>query len=63
MAKPKRRELAAEARRRNLEQLARLGAEVRTARHRRRLTQASVGELAGLVVRRQTRLMRYGGGP
>ena len=41
-------QLAAEAVRRNQEQLARLGAEVRTSRLRRRLTQAQLGKRASL---------------
>ena len=49
MVKLKRAELGAEARRRNQEQLARLGGEVRAARHRRRLTQAQLGAVVGLA--------------
>lgn len=48
MAKLKRPELAAEAARINLEVLARLGGELRIARHRRRLTQEQLGGRAGL---------------
>jgi transcriptional regulator with XRE-family HTH domain len=48
MAKLKRPELAAEAARINLEVLARLGGELRDARHRRRLTQERLGGRAGL---------------
>lgn len=48
MAKLKRPELAAQAARINPEQLARLGSELRAARHRRRLTQQQLGERAGL---------------
>lgn len=48
MPKLKRSELAAEAHRRNLEQLARLGGEVRAARLRRGLTQARLAALAGV---------------
>jgi transcriptional regulator with XRE-family HTH domain len=48
MAKLKRPELAAEAARINLESLARLGGELRSARHRRRLTQEQLGARAGL---------------
>ena len=43
MVKRKRHELAAEAARRNREVLARLGAEVRESRLRRRMTQAQLG--------------------
>lgn len=48
MPKHKRPELAAEARRRNFEQLARLGAEIRRTRLYRHLTQAELAELAGI---------------
>jgi transcriptional regulator with XRE-family HTH domain len=48
MPRPRRRELQAEARRRNLEQLARLGAEVRSSRRRRLLSQAELGAWAGI---------------
>lgn len=48
MAKRRRRELAAEAHRRNLEQLSRLGAEVRASRLRKRLTQKQLGALVDL---------------
>jgi transcriptional regulator with XRE-family HTH domain len=48
MPKLKRPELAAQAARDNLEQLARLGGELRAARHRRRLTQEQIGERAGI---------------
>jgi transcriptional regulator with XRE-family HTH domain len=48
MPKRKRPELAAEARRRNFEQLARLGAELRTSRIRRHMTQEQLGLLAGI---------------
>jgi transcriptional regulator with XRE-family HTH domain len=48
MAKFKRPELAAEAVRINLEQLARLGGELRAARIRRRLTQTQLGATVGL---------------
>jgi transcriptional regulator with XRE-family HTH domain len=62
MSKLKPRELAAEAHRRNLEQLARLGAEVRGARLRRRLTQTKVAELVGLAQSTISDLERgYGG--
>ncbi len=49
MVKLKRPELAAEATRVNLAQLARLGGELRSARVRRRLTQAQVAGRAGLA--------------
>src|SRR5476649_2296825 len=48
MAKLKRPELAGQAARINLEVLARLGGELRDARHRRRLTQDQLGSRAGL---------------
>jgi len=48
MAKLKRPELAGQAARLNLEVLARLGGELRDARHRRRLTQEQLGGRAGL---------------
>ena len=48
MAKLKRPGLAAEAVRLNLESLARLGGELRAARHRRHLTQEQLGARAGL---------------
>jgi transcriptional regulator with XRE-family HTH domain len=48
MPKLKRAELAAEAARRNLEQLARLGGEIRQARLRRRLKQQALGGRVGL---------------
>lgn len=49
MVKLKRPELGAEARRRNQEQLARLGGQIRAARRRRRLTQAGLGSRVGLA--------------
>jgi transcriptional regulator with XRE-family HTH domain len=49
MTKLKRAELPGQAHRINLEQLARLGGELRTARHRRRLTQTQLGLMAGLA--------------
>lgn len=49
MTKLKRAELSAEAARRNFEQLARLGGEVRAARLRRRRTQQEVGRAVGLA--------------
>ena len=48
MPKLKRPELAAQAARLNLEQLARLGGELRAARHRRLLSQEQIGERAGI---------------
>ena len=48
MARMKRPELAAEAARRNREVLGHLGADVRTSRRRRRLTQARLGTRVGL---------------
>jgi transcriptional regulator with XRE-family HTH domain len=48
MPKVKRAQLAADAHRRNLEQLARLAGEVRAARLRRRMTQRQVADLAGI---------------
>jgi transcriptional regulator with XRE-family HTH domain len=48
MAKLKRPDLAAQAARLNLEQLARLGGDLRAARHRRRLTHEQLGDRAGL---------------
>jgi transcriptional regulator with XRE-family HTH domain len=49
MAKLKQQQLAPEARRKNMEQLARLGADVRTSRLRRRLTQARLAARVGLA--------------
>ena len=49
MTRLKRAELAAEARRRNQEQLARLGGEVRSSRRRLRLTQAELGRRVGVA--------------
>lgn len=49
MVKRRPQELAAEAGRRNREQAARLGADVRAARLRRRLTQARLGERTGIA--------------
>ena len=49
MTRPRRAELAAEARRRNQEQLARLGAEVRSTRRRLRQTQAQLGRRVGIA--------------
>jgi transcriptional regulator with XRE-family HTH domain len=58
----KRPELAAEARRLNLEQLARLGAELRASRLRRRLTQEQLAELAGISRSAESRIERGQGG-
>lgn len=49
MARLKRPESAAEARRLNREQLARLGGEVRASRRRRHMTQAGLGRTVGVV--------------
>jgi transcriptional regulator with XRE-family HTH domain len=49
MTKLKPREIAAEARRRNLEQLGRLGGQIRDARLRRRQTQAEAAARAGIA--------------
>lgn len=63
MVRTRRPHLAPEAHRRNLEQVARLGAEVRSSRRRRRRTQAQVGALAGLSQSSISRLERgHGGG-
>ena len=63
MAKFRRAFLAAEAVRRNREQLARLGGEIRAARKRRRLTQAALGALVGLSQTTISRLeLGLGGG-
>ncbi len=48
MPKPKRSELAAEAVRRNLEQFARTGGELKASRKRRRMTQRQLGARVGL---------------
>lgn len=48
MTRMKRAELAAEAHRRNLEGLSRLGADVRTSRLRRHVTQRALADRAGL---------------
>lgn len=56
-------QLAAEAVRRNHEQLARLGAEVRASRLRRRLMQSQVGQRAGLARTAVSRIeLGLGGG-
>lgn len=62
MPRLKRPELAAEASRRNLEQLARLGAEIRASRHRRRLTQRGLGARVGLAQGTISRAERGHGG-
>lgn len=62
MAKLKRTQLAAEARRRNLEQLSRLGAQIREGRLRRRLTQARLGRLVGLTQPTISEIERGNGG-
>jgi transcriptional regulator with XRE-family HTH domain len=62
MSTPRRPELAAEARRVNLEQLARLGGEVRASRRRRRLTQARLGSMVGLTQSTISQLERGLGG-
>ena len=49
MPKLKRPQLAPEARRRNFDQVARLGLEIRSSRLRRRLTQAQLGKRVGLA--------------
>jgi len=56
-------ELATEARRRNLEQLAALGGEIQAARLRRRWTQQQVADLAGISRSAESSLERgFGGG-
>lgn len=62
MPKVKRGELASEAHRRNLEQLARLGGEVRSARHRRRTTQQQVADVAGISRSAESAIERGLGG-
>jgi transcriptional regulator with XRE-family HTH domain len=63
MAKFRRAILAVEAVRRNREQLARLGGEIRAARKRRRLTQAALGALVELSQTTISRLeLGLGGG-
>lgn len=62
MARVRRAELSAEAVRRNREQLARLGAEVRASRLRRRLTQAQLGSRTGLGRMTVGRIERGEGG-
>jgi DNA-binding XRE family transcriptional regulator len=62
MARRKRPELAAEAHRLNLEQLARLGGEVRRSRRRQRRTQAGLAKAVGVVQSTISRLERGHGG-
>ena len=62
MPRAKRPELAAEARRRNLEQLAALGADLRRARLRRRLTQEQLARRAGISRASASRIERGLGG-
>jgi transcriptional regulator with XRE-family HTH domain len=58
MPKVKRAELAADAHRRNLEQVAGLGGELKTARQRRRLTQEQLAALAGISRPAESRIER-----
>src|SRR3990172_5401150 len=62
MPKVKPAELAADAHRRNLEQLARLGGEVRTARLRRSQTQQQVADVAGVSRSAESAIERGLGG-
>jgi transcriptional regulator with XRE-family HTH domain len=63
MVKLKRHELAAEASRRNRAHLGALGASVRAARHRRRLTQAQLGARVGIARATVSAIERgFGGG-
>lgn len=62
MARLKRRELAAEARRRNRELAARLGAELRTSRMHRRLTQAALATELRIAQSTVSRMERGDGG-
>lgn len=62
MPATKRSALAAEASRTNLEQLARLGAQVRESRRRRRVTQRQLAALAGIGRSTVGRLERGHGG-
>ncbi len=62
MAGRRRTQIDVEARRRNLEQLARLGADVRSGRRRRGLTQASLGLRAGVSRMTVSRVERGAGG-
>ncbi len=61
MARVRRAELAAEAHRRNLEQLARLGGEVKRSRVARGWTQAQVAALAGVSRATESRIERGAG--
>lgn len=58
MSRLKRPELAAEAARRNREQLARAGGELRLSRRRRRLTQAQLGSIIGVAQSTISRMER-----
>lgn len=62
MSRLKRQELAAEARRRNLDQLAALGGSVKDSRGRRRWTQDELGERAGVSRGSVSRIERGLGG-
>ncbi len=62
MARRKRVELAAEARRRNLEQLARLGGEIRASRRRRQISQSTFADVVGVAQSTISRLERGFGG-
>ena len=62
MAGRRRTQLSVEAERRNLEQLARLGADLRSARRARSLTQAALGQRAGVSRMSISRLERGRGG-
>lgn len=62
MPQVKRPELIAEARRRNLEQLAALGGEVKAARLRRHWTQRQVADRAGISRSSESRIERGAGG-
>jgi transcriptional regulator with XRE-family HTH domain len=62
MTKLKRAELVGQAHRINLEQLARLGGDLRSARLRRRLTQTQLGLMAGLARSTVSDLERGRGG-
>lgn len=62
MARMKRPELRAEAQRRNLEQLARLGGQVGVSRRRKRLTQEELGDRADLDQSTISRMERGLGG-
>jgi len=62
MARLKRPELLAEAARRNAELMARLGLELRRSRHRRRLTQAQLAGVIGVVQSTVSQMERGRGG-